>query len=285
MKKILLSLTLILILAACNLPVATSPTMAPSALPSTTGQPAPATNSKSDLTGKTWLWIGYTGPNEQIAVESPKDYSLAFKEDGTLAITADCNHLQGSYQVNGDALQIKLGSMTKAACPAGSHSDSYLQYLGSAATYSFKEGNLNIDLAADGGTMVFASSEAVSADNSGGAASDAIQANPWQWVSFTNPVEQYDVQSPQNYQLTFHENGTVEIKADCNSASGTYTLEGSKISIIVGPVTMAACPPGSRSEEFLKYLGSAAIYFFQPGELFIDLAADGGTMRFAPFIP
>jgi heat shock protein HslJ len=93
------------------------------------------------------------------------------------------------------------------------------------------------------------------------------------------------VQSPQNYQLTFHANGTVDIKADCNTANGTYTMQGSRISIVVGAATMTACPTGSRSEEFLKYLGSAAIYFFQPGELFIDLLADGGTMRFTPFVP
>ena len=108
-----------------------------------------------------------------------------------------------------------------------------------------------------------------------------LQANPWQWVSFTNPVEQYAVQNSQSYVLTFNEDGTVSIKADCNNASGSYTVDGSSIKIEVGPMTMAACPPESRSDQFVKYLGFAAIYFYKDGHLFIDLFADGGTLEFA----
>jgi heat shock protein HslJ len=229
------------------------------------------------------MWIGFTGPNDQVGVETLMNYSLVFQPDGKVNITADCNNAQGSYQEDGQSIKIQVGPMTKAMCPPGSHSDEYIQYLGSAATYSFQDGNLYIDLAADGGTMVFAPSEAVMADDD--AWRSAIQANPWQWASFTSPVEQYDVHSPENYLLTFHKNGIVDIKADCNAANGTYTMQGNRISIVIGPTTMAACPPGSRNEEFMKYLGSAAIYFFQPGELFIDLVADGGTMMFTPFIP
>ena len=48
-------------------------------------------------------------------------------------------------------------------------------------------------------------------------------------------------------------------------------------------MTLAACPPASRSDDFVKYLGSVAIYFFQDGNLFIDLMADGGTMQFSPY--
>jgi len=45
-----------------------------------------------------------------------------------------------------------------------------------------------------------------------------------------------------------------------------------------------ACPPGSRSDEFIRDLGSAEMYFYQPGELFIDLTTEGGTMRFTPVV-
>jgi heat shock protein HslJ len=209
-------------------------------------------------------------------------YSLVFQEDGTVNITADCNTAQGTYQAEGKSIQIQVGAMTKAMCPAGSRSDEFIKYLGSAAIYFFQDGNLYIDLMADGGTMVFAPSEVVMADDGEGALSGALWANPWQWVSFTDPVEKYDVKNSGNYVLTFHEDGTVDIKADCNNAQGTYTTDGHKISIIVGPMTLAACPPGPRSEEFIKHLGFAAIYFFQDGDLFIDLMADGGAMQFRP---
>jgi D-alanyl-D-alanine carboxypeptidase len=111
---------------------------------------------------------------------------------------------------------------------------------------------------------------------------DALTASPWQWVSFTSPMEQYTVENPQSYLLTFNADGTVNIVADCNNAIGSYTTDGSSISIEMGPMTKAACPPESRSDDFVKYLGSAAIYFFQDGHLFIDLIADSGTTEFAP---
>ena len=70
-----------------------------------------------------------------------------------------------------------------------------------------------------------------------------LRANPWQWISFTSPVEQYSIDNPQKYSLTFNNDATVNIMADCNNAFGSYTTDGSSITIKVGPMTMAACPP------------------------------------------
>jgi heat shock protein HslJ len=95
-------------------------------------------------------------------------------------------------------------------------------------------------------------------------------------------VEQYRVENPENYTLTFKDDGAVEIIADCNKALGSYTLDGSSIEIEVSLMTVAACPPESRSDEFIRHLGFAKHYFFKDGNLFIDLFADGGTLEFAP---
>ena len=115
------------------------------------------------------------------------------------------------------------------------------------------------------------------------AAAGALTAQPWQWVSFTNPVEKFDVEKPESYLLTFNKDGTVSIKADCNKAGGTYaTTADGALAIKVGPTTMAACPPPSRGEQFVKLLSSAARYFFRDGKLYIDLMADGGTFMLAP---
>ncbi len=109
-----------------------------------------------------------------------------------------------------------------------------------------------------------------------------VTSYPWLWTSFTSPVEQFDVENPENYVVIFNDDGTVNIKADCNNASGSYTVAGSNLTIEVGPMTKAACPPESRSDQFVKYLGFAARYFFEDAQLYIDLFADGGTMVFAP---
>jgi heat shock protein HslJ len=85
----------------------------------------------------------------------------------------------------------------------------------------------------------------------------ALIQHPWQWVSFTSPVEQFQVETPENYVLTFNDGGTVNIKADCNNASGSYTVDDGSLTIEVGPMTMAACPPDSRSDQFAGLLGGA----------------------------
>lgn len=44
---------------------------------------------------------------------------------------------------------------------------------------------------------------------------------------------------------------------------------------------MMACPEGSVGGEFVEALNNSAIYFFQDGQLFIDLTFGSGTMRLA----
>jgi pimeloyl-ACP methyl ester carboxylesterase/heat shock protein HslJ len=109
-----------------------------------------------------------------------------------------------------------------------------------------------------------------------------LRANPWQWVSFTGATEAFDVEAPASYTATFNPDATLAIVADCNNAAGSYQGEGGKLSIEIGPMTAAACPPDSRSDQFVKLLGGAALYYFRDGNLYIDLFADGGTMVFAP---
>lgn len=109
-----------------------------------------------------------------------------------------------------------------------------------------------------------------------------LTANPWQWVSFTSPMEQFEVDSPDRYRVLFSNDGTVQVVADCNNATGEYTDETGALTITIGPSTLADCAPGSLADSFLTYLSSAARYFSRDGNLYIDLFADGGTMELAP---
>ena len=110
----------------------------------------------------------------------------------------------------------------------------------------------------------------------------ALLANDWYWIGLTDPTQQIAIETPANYVLSFEGDGTVLIQADCNNATGNYTTADGAISITVGPMTRAACPPDSRSDQFVKLLGNAARYSFKDGNLYIDLKADGGTLVFAP---
>ena len=109
-----------------------------------------------------------------------------------------------------------------------------------------------------------------------------LTTNPWLWTSFTDPVEQFDVETPENYTITFNSDGTVNVKADCNTVLGTYTADDNgSLSIELGPMTLVACPPESRGDEFVQKLGFVSNFFFENGFLYLDTMADGGTFQLA----
>ena len=70
------------------------------------------------------------------------------------------------------------------------------------------------------------------------------------------------------------------MQADCNIAGGTYTIDGRGIKITITTTTLAACPDGSLSDQFIKELNEAVIYLFEGEDLLIDRIYDSGTMRF-----
>lgn len=112
---------------------------------------------------------------------------------------------------------------------------------------------------------------------------EMLTANAWQWVSFTDPVNQFEVENPENYILIFNDDGSVNVKADCNNASGLYTTsDNSILSIEFGLMTKVACEPNSLGNEFVQNLGFTANFFFQDSFLYLDMWADGGTLKLSP---
>ncbi len=108
-----------------------------------------------------------------------------------------------------------------------------------------------------------------------------ITGQAWQWIEFTDPVNgTQQIANPAKYQITFLPSGTVRVTADCNRGAGQYLVDGASMQITVQAMTRAMCPPGSMSTQFIQNLNAAAVWFVQDGDLYIDLFADSGTMRF-----
>lgn len=293
MKKIVLFTILILsvLLVACSggrttdtvepavvVPQATNttaPTIAPTPVEEEPASVPPPEENLVMLRANPWQWVSFTSPVEQYSIDNPQNYVAVFNNDATVNIVADCNNANGTYVIADTSITIQIGPMTMAACPEGSHSDDFVKYLGSALKYFFEDGHLFIDLMADGGTLEFAPV----------AAEDSLAGVTWQWDSFSNPVEQYDVEHPDKYKLFFGDDGSLLIFADCNIVEGKYTLDGQSIKLEPGASTLVACPDGSRGDQFLTYLPSAAVYSLEDGELLINLSADGGTLKFSVYDP
>lgn len=110
-----------------------------------------------------------------------------------------------------------------------------------------------------------------------------LESVPWEWVSTSDAVQgPVAVADPSRYLLRLNGDGRANITADCNQVQATYTLDGSRLTIIPGPSTRAMCPADSQASAFLQQLGAVAGWLIQGGNLYLDLMADGGTMRFVP---
>ena len=103
----------------------------------------------------------------------------------------------------------------------------------------------------------------------------------WQQSLYDNDTRAVPT-DPENYTLKLLPDGKVSIQADCNVGGGTYRLGGGRISIEITHTTLAACPPESLEQKYIRDLNAAAIYFFKADALYIDLKYDTGTMKFTP---
>lgn len=112
------------------------------------------------------------------------------------------------------------------------------------------------------------------------ATAPSLTGTEWQWQSTTTPAGEITVTDPTRYTLTFNTDGRVAIKADCNNATTTYTVDGDKITF--GPIatTLMACPPGSQDSDFIAGLSAISTYKLDGSNLSFELSS-GGTMKFA----
>jgi heat shock protein HslJ len=237
--------------------------------------------AEAEIINIAWQWTELieTEPASQSLVPDPERYTLLFRSDGTLQIQADCNVVGGSAALEGDRLAITLGPSTMAFCGEESLDRQFLELLGKVDGYVLEDGRLALHLSEDAGKMTFdaAGESDAEADDAG---SD-ITGVTWRWEQTTTPVDVIDVDAPERYTIQLMSDGQFHFTADCNTGRGTYTLQGGQLGFEIGPMTRAACPPGSLSDEFIEELQAAAIYFVEGGELHIDLIYDSGTMRFA----
>ena len=104
----------------------------------------------------TWKWEGLVSAADRVEIEQPERYTLDLQNGGKVLVRADCNRGQGSYKLDGRAIAIKVSTIGKATCPAGSLSERFVAALERAVAQRLRGDNLFIDLGGAGGTMKFA---------------------------------------------------------------------------------------------------------------------------------
>jgi heat shock protein HslJ len=117
--------------------------------------------------------------------------------------------------------------------------------------------------------------EPISADN--------ITNVEWQWTSFQDsdsPDNLITVSSPENYTLAFFADGTYYFKSDCNSGSGTYTLEGNRLILDLPVSTLVDCGPESMDGEYTSLLPTVEAVALEDGQLVLYPGNEADKMFF-----
>jgi heat shock protein HslJ len=224
------------------------------------------------LTGTVWeLQQIQMSDGALLTANPPENYTAEFTPQGEVFVQADCNRAIGQFTEEADGrLSVQMGPTTMAACPEGSIGPQFLQALNNSNLFFFQDEDLFIDLAFDSGTMQFSSQPPPS-----------LVGTQWklQQIVFNDDTTLVADQ-PENYTVEFMDDGSLAVQADCNRGRGTFTTTDDR-QLEIGPIatTLAACPEGSLGNDFTEALSNSAIYFFQGGDLYIDLAFGSGTMQ------
>ena len=106
-------------------------------------------------------------------------------------------------------------------------------------------------------------------------AGDSLAGPTWQWTG------QPAAQDSASYTIEFRTDGTVEVGADCNSVTGTYTV-GVPLDLTIDVATpdLAACGDQSLDGAYLEDLSRVTSYSTGGGVLSLYFADEAGSMQF-----
>jgi heat shock protein HslJ len=261
-------LGLVLLAAGASIATAQVPIQVPP--PSTTPPPTTTTTvAPAQLTQTTWRWLRSEYSDDSVVdVNNPDNYTVRFNPDGTLAARADCNQIVGTYEQSGSSLTIHLGPSTLVACPPDSQADVFTRDLQIVVTYVLRGGTLFLNMRFDIGNMVFEPQRVPS-----------LTDTTWQVQSYNNGRGGVvTVQTGTELTAMFGADGMLSGSAGCNTYNGTYTVDGSDMSIGPLATTRRACPEPIMQQEgaYLAALAATSQYTLTADRLTLR-SADGAT--------
>jgi heat shock protein HslJ len=198
----------------------------------------------------------------------PTRYTIQFLPSGRVAVGADCNRGVSTYELNGSDLSFDVIATTLALCAPESRSDEYLAALAEVTSFSIDQSEASDQLLLgleSGGTLRF---------------SPSLVGVIWQWESFQGgdgAVIAPD--DPSKFALEFQPDGTVSGQIDCNRAFGSYTEDGSTISLVLATTRMY-CGDGSLDADFGRFLAESTTFVIRDGRFSMALPMDGGITTF-----
>ena len=108
-----------------------------------------------------------------------------------------------------------------------------------------------------------------------------LVSNTWNWMSTVyDSLPDIAPHTLNVFMVTFNDDGTFNLKTDCNNISGVYEVRGQELSMSEKTSTMMFCER-SQEREFVEMLMSAESFdFTNDGELIIDVEYSMGVALF-----
>lgn len=213
-----------------------------------------------------------TGAQEQDAIALGSAYWVQFLPDGGFSFRADCNGGFGSYEIDG--FNVTLGPLgtTLMLCPEGGQGAEFIDALSSVATWSIDQSGASDVLVlttSDGTNLTFDAS---------------ITGVVWQWAE-TQMMDDTVITptNPESYYLSFSPDGSVTGQIDCNRAFGSYTTDGSQITLMLATSRMF-CGDESQDADFGLAIAEVTSYVIRDGKLAMAMPMDSGIVVFEPVI-
>ena len=127
---------------------------------------------------------------------------------------------------------------------------------------------------------------AAAAGESAAAPAAPLAGTAWRLVeiqSMDDAIGSTRVADPSQYTMRLNADGSVALRLNCNSATGSWSAEAAASDpasgrFEFGPLaaTAASCPPPTLDEQVTKHAPYFRSYLLNEGRLYLSLMADGG---------
>lgn len=219
-----------------------------------------------------FLPTGSMATPEQGAIALGSEYWVQFLPDGGFSFRADCNGGFGSYELDGSNVTLGPLGTTLMLCPEGGEGDAFIAALSSVTGWSIDQSGASDVLmltTEDGTDLTFRAS---------------ITGVVWQW-SETQMMDGTVIapNNPENFYLSFADDGAVVGQIDCNRAFGSYTTDGSQITMMLATTRMF-CGDDSQDTTYALHLAQVTSFVIRHGKLALAMPMDSGIVVFEPVL-
>jgi len=248
-----LVLALVLAAGACGWDDAIDSRSATAGLPST----------RQDIEAREWV---LDRDDSSLTVDDDNPVTLSVRGD-QVSGTAPCNVYRGSFDLeDDDSVQIGDIALTRRMCEESTMraEEEFITALGAVDHVSVNDDGDRLTLSGDDDEvrLAFRAYDA-----------DELLVGTWQITGVATGTSIESVLSGTEPTVTFHDDGDVTLETGCNTAAGSWELDGHELTIGTMRITLRECsePAGVMDQEtaLVAALEAADRVEIVPGELMV----------------